>query len=120
MSLEQAVCIALLPTIARGVLLLRYDNDGRFVPFYCSFTHTYAAKLQPMAVPLLLTSGPVRCEAVLHGCTTSPVCLFYTIATVFHDSDMMYAMRRTKSEPTLLPSQGLRYGIGCLFIYSSK
>ena len=29
-----------------------------------------------MAAPLLLTSGLVRCEIVLHGCGTSPVCLF--------------------------------------------
>ena len=61
-----------------------------------------------MATPLLLTSGPVRCEAVLHGSGTSPVCLFYTIATVFqlyHGGDMMYEMRRRKSEPTLLPTQ---------------
>ena len=36
--------------------------------------------------------------------------LFYTITTLFqlyHDSDMMYEMRRTNPEPTLLPTQGI-------------
>ena len=60
-----------------------------------------------MAAPLLLTSGPAMCGAVLHGCGTSPVYLFYAIATVFQlylDSDMMHEMRRRKHEPTLLPT----------------
>ena len=39
------------------------------------------------------------------------VCLLvYAIATVFqlyHGSDMMYAMRKRKPEPTLLPTQGI-------------
>ena len=36
--------------------------------------------------------------------------LFYAMATVFqfyHCGDMMYEMRRRKSEPTLLPTQGI-------------
>ena len=61
-----------------------------------------------MAGPLLLTSGLATCEAALHGCGTSPVCLFYVIATVFqlyHAGGMMYEMR--KPEPTLLPTNGI-------------
>ena len=55
------------------------------------------------------TSGPVRCEAALYGCGTSPVCLVYAIATVFQlyrGYDMIYEMRR-KPEPTLLLTQGI-------------
>ena len=36
--------------------------------------------------------------------------LFYAIATIFqlcHGGDMMYEMRKTKPEPTLLPTQGI-------------
>ena len=33
--------------------------------------------------------------------------LFYAMATVYHDGDMMHEMRRRKSEPTLLPTQGI-------------
>ena len=52
-----------------------------------------------MVAPLLLTSGPARCETTLHGCWTSKGCLFYAIATVFqlyHGDDMMYEMGRRK------------------------
>ena len=45
-----------------------------------------------IVAPLHLTSGPARCEAALHGCGRSPVCLFYAITTVFqlyHGGDMM-------------------------------
>ena len=58
-----------------------------------------------MAESLFLISRPVRSEAMLHGYRTSPVCLFYAIATVFqlyHGGDIMYEMRRRKPEPTLL------------------
>ena len=44
-----------------------------------------------MVVPLLLTSGLARCEAVLHRCGTRLVYLFYVIAIVFklyHGSGM--------------------------------
>ena len=47
--------------------------------------------------PLLRTSGPVMCEAVLHGYETSPVCLVYAIATVFqlyNGSDMMHEKKK--------------------------
>ena len=84
------------------------SDDGVSVSLYSSFAYTYgtftghrpAAKI----ASLLLTSGPARCEAVLHSCGTSPVCLFYTIATVsqfYHGSSMTYEMRR-KPNPTLL------------------
>ena len=46
-----------------------------------------------MVAPLLLTSGPVRCETVLHGWKASPVYLCYAIATVFQlydGGDMVY------------------------------
>ena len=49
-------------------------------------------------------------EAALHGCGTGPVSLFYVITTVFQlyqGGDMMYEMRRRKSETTLLPIQGI-------------
>ena len=72
-----------------------------------------------MTAPLLLTISPARCEAALHGCGTSPICLFYTIATAFqlyHGGDMMYDMRRKKPEPTLLPTHWIfslpRHDIG--------
>ena len=58
--------------------------------------------------PLLLTSGPAKCEEVHHGCGTSPVCLSYAIATVFHSchgGDMMHEMRTRKPEPTFVPTQ---------------
>ena len=61
-----------------------------------------------MEAPELLRSGLAMCEATLHGCQTSLVCLFYAIATVFqfyHDGVMMYGMRRRKPEPTLLVAQ---------------
>ena len=61
-----------------------------------------------MAAPLLLTSGPARCKAALHGFGTSSVCLFYAIATVFQlnpGGDMMYEIRRRKPEPTLFLTQ---------------
>ena len=60
-----------------------------------------------MVAPLLLTNGPVRYEAALHGYGTSRFCLFCAIATVFqlyHGSNMMYEMRRRNPEPTLLPA----------------
>ena len=63
-----------------------------------------------MTAPLLLTSGPARCEAEHRSCGTSPVCLFYAIAIVFHichGGDMMYEMRARKFEPTLLTMQGI-------------
>ena len=64
-----------------------------------------------MGAPLLLTSGPVRCEAALQGCGTSPVlgCFSYAIATVFqlyHGGVKMYEMRRRKSRLTLLLTEG--------------
>ena len=60
-----------------------------------------------MVAPLLLTSGPVRCEAELHDCGTSLVCLSYAIATVFQLYQGMNEMRRKKPEPTLLLTQGI-------------
>ena len=60
-----------------------------------------------MVTPLLLTSGPVRCGAVLHGGGTR-LGLFYATVTVFqlyHGGDRMYEMRRRKPEPTLLQTQ---------------
>ena len=63
-----------------------------------------------MLSPLLLTSHPVRCDAMLHGCGTSPVCLSYAIKTLFqsyHGGDMMYEMRSRKPKPALLTTQGI-------------
>ena len=63
-----------------------------------------------MAVPLLLTSGPARCEAVIPSCGTGPVCLFHAIATLFqlyHGADMIIKMKRRKLEPTHLLTQGI-------------
>ena len=54
-----------------------------------------AAMVAPLG--LILTSSPARCEAALHGSWTSPVYLFYAIATTFqlyHGNDIMYEMRR--------------------------
>ena len=65
---------------------------------------------QAIVVPLLPTSGLARCEAALHRCRTSLVCLVYTIAMVFqlyHGGVMMYEMRRRKRKPTLLPAHGV-------------
>ena len=53
-----------------------------------------------MAAPLLVTSGPAKCEAVLRSCLTRPVCLFYAMATVFqlyHDGDMMYEKEKARA-----------------------
>ena len=61
-----------------------------------------------MAAPLLLPSGPMRCEAGLYGSRMRLACLFYAIVTVFqlyHECDMMYQMTRRNPEPTLLPTQ---------------
>ena len=61
-------------------------------------------------MPLFLTSDPARYEAVLRGCGTSLVCLLYAKATVFqlyHGSDITYEMKRRKSTPTLLLTQGI-------------
>ena len=55
-----------------------------------------------IVAPLLFTSGPARCEAVLHGLWDSPLCLFYAIVKVFyHGGDMMYGTRRRKPKPAL-------------------
>ena len=59
-------------------------------------------------VTFCIISGLGRYEAGLHGCGTSPVCLFCAIATVFqlyHGGDMMYEIRRRKPKPTLLSTQ---------------
>ena len=68
------------------------------------------AEATAIAAPLLLTGGSVRCEAMLHGSGTSPICLFYARATLFqlyHGGYLMYEMRRRKPEPTCLPTQGI-------------
>ena len=60
-----------------------------------------------MVTPLLLTSGSARCEAALHSCGTSPVCL-YVITTVLqlcYGGGMMYEMKRRKPDPILLLTQ---------------
>ena len=97
------------PTIlqTQGIFNLpHHDDDEVFVSLYSSFMHSSA-----MAGPLLLTSGPTTCEATLHGCGTSPVCLFYAMAIAFqlyHGSDIMYYYKmRRKPEPTLLQTQGI-------------
>ena len=67
-------------------------------------------KTAAMAVPLLQTSGPVNCEAMIHSCGTSLACLFYDIATVcqlYRGIDMMYVMTRRKPESTLLLILGI-------------
>ena len=62
------------------------DDDGEFVLLYSGFTHLRngtGCRAAVLAAPLLITSGPVRCEASLHDCGSSLVCLFYAIATIF-------------------------------------
>ena len=54
-----------------------------------------------MATPLILTSGPVKCEAMLHGCGTNLVCLFFAIATRCDGCVMRHEMRR---KPKPIPS----------------
>ena len=85
---------------------------------YSSFMRTVdtaqAAELQQWQHHCL-TSGAARCEVALHGCGTSLVYLFYTIAIVFqlyHGGDKMYEMRRRKPEPTLLQIFNLPHDTG--------
>ena len=52
------------------------------------------------------------CSAYIYYSMLSSVwfLLFYAIATViqlYHDGGIMYELRRGKSEPTLLPTQGI-------------
>ena len=77
------------------------DGDGEFMSLY---TYLGNAPIAAMAAPLFLPIGPARCEAALHSCGISPICLFYTytIATVlkvYHGSDMMYKTRKRNPEP---------------------
>ena len=71
----------------------------RCIVALCIVRNGTGCRTAAVGTPLLLTSGPTRCEEVLHGCGTSLVCLFYAIATVFqlyHGGDM-YEMRRRKT-----------------------
>ena len=53
------------------------DDDDVFMSLHNSFTilrNGTGCRTSAMAVPLFLTSGPARGEAMHHGCATSPVC----------------------------------------------
>ena len=79
------------------------NDDGKFVSLYTYLESGTGCRTAAIAAALPITSGPVNCETALSSCRTNPVCLFYTIATVFQSypgGDMMYVVRRRKLEPT--------------------
>ena len=77
--------------------------------------------LRGVVVVLLDVRAPVRAatnahhpqelvDICQHKIGTSPVCFFKAIAMVFQlyrGDDMMYEMRRRKTEPALLPNQAI-------------
>ena len=96
-------CMRRLPSMVMGCLC-------HCKVVICILRERTGCKTAAMATPLLLTSGPARWKAMLHGCGTSPVCLVYGIATVFQlcpGDDMIYEIKMRNSKLILLSTQGL-------------